>query len=329
MVVVYHIDMGRVLILGSINTDLVTYVDKLPQKGETVTGGRFAVFAGGKGANQAVAAARAGGDVVMFGAVGDDSYGKERLEGLKAEGIDIGGVVVKSGIHSGVAEIIVDKNGENVIAVAPGANFEFSFSDVNISRARFPYGDLRGDGKSEVDVALFQNELRQVVTEKLIEKVYSLGYCVIWNIAPAFVNPPSPETLKYVHYLVCNEVELGGLFGILHGESNSSNVEEIALELVRHYVKNIVVTLGSKGSILVKNDGTVIRQDSYRVKPIDTVGAGDCFVGVFAASLAYGKELRDALKYSSAAAAVSVTREGAQASMPSSKEISDFLISVS
>ncbi len=314
--------MAKVLVLGSINTDLVTYVEKLPERGETVTGGKFSVFAGGKGANQAVAASRVGGRVVMFGAVGEDSYGRERLEGLKRDGIDTTGVVVKANAHSGVAEIIVDSMGENIIAVAPGANFEFSPSDVVLSKAEFPVERNKND---EVDIALFQNELKQEVTEELIKRAYSLGYCVIWNIAPAFVKAPSPETLGCVHYLVCNEVELSGLVNILYGEYEGK-VETLARELLKSGVGNVVVTLGSNGSFLINSNGSTLYQDAYKVEPIDTVGAGDCFVGVFAASLSMGKGNEEALRYSSAAAALSVTRKGAQASMPTFREIKSFLV---
>ncbi len=325
--------MGKVFVLGSINTDLVTYVDRLPERGETITGGRFSVFAGGKGANQAIAASRAGSDVVMFGAVGDDSYGRERLRDLERDGVDISGVVIKDRVHSGIAQIIVDSSGENIIAVAPGANFEFSPSDVRLSKADSPVGAGNGTG---FDVALFQNELKQTVTEELIRSVHSLGFCIVWNIAPAFVNPPSEETLKCVHYLVCNEVELGGLLAILLGKGNEGflveqegieldKVKKSARELLERGVKNVVVTLGSKGSVLVNSDGSSIYQEAYKVTPVDTVGAGDCFVGVFAASLAAGSTPEEALKYSSGAAALSVTREGAQASMPTLDEINNFL----
>ncbi len=141
---------GQVLVFGSINTDLVTYVDVLPIPGETVTGGKFMSFPGGKGANQAVAAARAGAEVEMFGCLGDDSLGKERMMSLENAGVSIQNITVKAGVHSGIAQIIVDKRGENVIAVAPGANSLFSFDDITFSE----------NPQGETVVSLFQNEIR-------------------------------------------------------------------------------------------------------------------------------------------------------------------------
>ena len=131
----------RVLVFGSINTDLVTYVDVLPTAGETVSGGKFMTFPGGKGANQAVAAARAGAEVEMFGYLGDDSLGRERLTSLKSAGVSVRNITVKAGIHSGIAQIIVDKRGENIIAVAPGANSLFSLGDSVIASSHFKWPD--------------------------------------------------------------------------------------------------------------------------------------------------------------------------------------------
>ncbi len=317
------IAMGRVLVFGSINTDLVTYVEKLPSPGETVTGGRFATFAGGKGANQAVAASRAGADVTMFGAVGDDSYGRERLDDLKNDGIDVGGIIVKKGIHSGIAQIIVGARGENLIAVASGANFEFSENDVEVPSV---YG-------SET-VVLFQNELKQDTTEVFIRHAKENGYTVLWNIAPMVVKSPSMDTLKSLDYLICNEIELKGLVEILGIEGNRRSldydfsieeyVRKMAGAVIDLGIKNVLVTLGPRGAVLI-NEKEKISHGVYDVVPVDTVGAGDCFVGVFAASLSKGMSTREALKFASAAASISVTKEGAQASMPTEGEIKEFL----
>ena len=286
--------MGRVLVFGSINTDLVTYVDVLPAPGETVTGGRFQSFPGGKGANQAVAAARAGAEVEMFGCIGDDSLGRKRMTNLENAGVSTRNITVKAGVHSGIAQIIVDKRGENVIAVAPGANSLFSAGDVI-----FPE---RSEG--ETIVSLLQNEIPQVSTEAIIRECKKRKMLVLWNIAPACQEKPSKETLEAVDFLICNRPELIALVG--EGD------DQTLAHVIRSWgVTNVVVTLGEKGSLLVTGQETCY-QEAFPVDVVDTVGTGDCFCGVFAASLSFGMSLKESLRRASAAAALSATVRGAQ-----------------
>lgn len=301
------IAMGRVLVFGSINTDLVTYVDLLPAPGETVTGGRFQAFSGGKGANQAVAAAQAGAAVEMFGCIGDDSLGKERMKSLKDAGISIQNITVKKGVHSGIAQIMVDAKGENLIAVAPGANFLFTFRDITLPE----------QSENEQDIALCQNEIPQATTEAVIQECKARGILVLWNIAPACQKKPSRETLKSVDFLICNRRELQALVG-------EGDDETLALKLRGWGVGNVIVTLGGKGSLLVSDEGPYY-QGVFPVKVVDTVGAGDCFCGVFACSLSFGMSVKESLRRASAAAALSVTLRGAQTSMPTASKIDKFL----
>ena len=179
--------MAKVLVFGSINMDLVTYVDALPLKGETVTGAKFQSFPGGKGANQAVAAARAGAYVEMYGCVGDDSIGQECLQNLQVTGIDSHAVLVKTEEHSGIAQIMVDAQGENIIAVAPGANFLFTPGNIVITER---------DADERV-IALFQNEIPQATTEAVIQSCRRRGISVVWNTAPACKSRPSREPLSF------------------------------------------------------------------------------------------------------------------------------------
>ncbi len=298
---------GKVLVFGSINTDLVTYVDVIPAPGETVTGGKFMSFPGGKGANQAVAAARAGAEVEMFGCLGDDSLGRERMVNLEDAGVSTRNIIVKAGVHSGIAQIFVDKRGENVIAVAPGANSLFSPADVT-----FPE---RSEG--ETIVALLQNEVPQVSTEAIIRECKKRKMLVLWNLAPACQEKPSRETLEAVDFLICNRPELIALAG--EGD------DQTLAHVIRSWgVANVVVTLGEKGSLLVTGHETYY-QEAFPVDVVDTVGAGDCFCGVFAASLSFGMSLKESLRRASAAAALSATVRGAQNSMPSADEI-DLLL---
>jgi ribokinase len=302
---------GKVLVFGSINTDLVIYVDNLPAPGETVTGGKFMSFPGGKGANQAVAAARAGAEVEMFGCLGDDALGRERMISLANAGVSTQNIIVKAGVHSGIAQIMVDKRGENIIAVAPGANSLFSLNDIT-----FPE-KLIGEGI----VSLFQNEIPQVSTEATILECKKRGILVLWNMAPACREKPSKETLEAVDFLICNRPELIALVG--EGDN-----ETLAHVLQSWGIKNVIVTLGEKGSLLVTGREAYYQQ-AFPVNVVDTVGTGDCFCGVFACSLSFGMSVKESLRRASAAAALSATRRGAQTSMPSADEIYRFLSNTS
>ena len=298
---------GRVLVFGSINTDLVTYVDVLPAPGETVTGGRFETFPGGKGANQAVAAARAGVTVSMFGCVGDDPSGRERLTSLEEAGVSTEGITIKAGIHSGIAQIIVDERGENLIAVASGANSLFSADDVSLPE--FP--------EDETVVALFQNEVPQASTEALIRKCKRQNMVILWNIAPPGKERPGGKTLHAVDYLICNQPELRALAG-------EGRNEDLASELLRWGVGNVLVTLGEKGALLVTGQDKH-HQAAFPVDVVDTVGTGDCFCGVFASCLSSGMAVNEALRRACAAAALSAHVRGAQTSMPTAAEVDRFL----
>jgi ribokinase len=306
----YHPEMGngKVFVFGSINTDLFVYVEKLPLPGETVGEGTYASFPGGKGANQAVAAARAGAAVEMYGCLGDDLFGRERLESLAATGIDTHRVRVLPGVSSGVAQITVDAVGENTIAVAPGANAHFS--DEGIDLPRPPLG--------QAWVSLFQNEVPQKATENLILRARAAGHVVLWNIAPTLSRPPSPESLRGLDYLICNRNELAAVTG------TSGDPETAARLPLSWGVRNVIVTLGGEGSVSAGESGAG-RQRAFSVRSIDTVGAGDCYCGVLAASIAEGSRVEDALRRASAAAALSTTRRGAQPSMPMRSEIDEFL----
>ncbi|MGA2766051.1 MAG: ribokinase [Spirochaetia bacterium] len=299
---------GRVLVFGSINTDITVYVEKLPLPGETVTGGSWDTFPGGKGANQAVAASRTGAPVAVYGCLGDDAFGKDRLAALAATGISTTGVRVRAGARSGVALIIVDAQGENSIAVAPGANMQFEPDGVDIPAV--PGG--------ETWVALFQNEIPRETTESIIMKAKEAGCLIMWNIAPTIGRRPEKQVLQAVDYLVCNRNELQALVG---GEGDLESQAEVPLGWG---VRNMIVTLGVKGSFW-RCGREIHRQAAFPVEAVDAVGAGDCYCGVLAAALATGAPVKAALRRASAAAAISTTRRGAQPSMPTGPEIDDFL----
>jgi len=306
---------GKVFIFGSINTDLVVYVQRAPQQGETVSGGVFATHPGGKGANQAVAAVRVGADVAMFGCLGDDTFGRERLRSLADTGISTEGVRLVPGVASGVAQITVDAEGENTIAVAPGANMEFTADGITLPRA----------SADRPVVSLLQNEIPQVASEKLVMMARAAGHVVMWNLAPTLGRRPSPESLRAVDYLICNRNELAALTGRPQtADEDPATVEADARSALALGPRNLIVTLGRKGSFCLSANG-IERQEAYRVEAVDTVGAGDCFCGVFAAGIAGGRPVAEALRWASAAAAISTTRKGAQPSMPNRQEVEEFL----
>ncbi len=306
---------ARVFVFGSINTDLVVYVSRLPEPGETVGGGKYASFPGGKGANQAVAAARAGAEVVMHGCLGDDAFGRERIASLEKTGVSTRGVRILPSIASGIAQISVDAAGENTIVVAPGANDCFTADGVDLPRP----------ARGETWVALFQNEVPQEATEALVMKAHEAGWTVFWNLAPTLSRKPAEQVLRAVDCLICNRNELGALTGRPRTTSDEARgVEEEARIPLGWGVRNLIVTLGRQGSVWISTTG-LREARAFPVQAVDTVGAGDCYCGVLAAAVAAGSDMPAAMRRASAAAAISTTRRGAQPSMPMRDEIEEFL----
>ncbi len=286
----------RIVVIGSSNTDLVVKTRQLPRPGETLIGGAFLRAAGGKGANQAVAAARAGADVTLVARVGPDDFGRAALDGFRREGINADFVKVDPNQPSGVALILVDGRGENEIAVASGANAALSPADVD--RA------VPAIERAQIVVLQLEVPLRTVAHAVQIAK--SLGKTVLLNPAPAARLPRS--LLRQVDYLTPNEHERKTIAGR-------------ARRLACSY---LIETRGAAG-VRVTGPGFEAKIPAFKVKPVDTVGAGDCFSGTLAVALAERMWLTDAIKFACAAAAICVTRQGAQPSMPTRREIEAML----
>jgi ribokinase len=280
----------RVVVVGSVNADLVVAVEALPGPGETVAGGRFARWSGGKGANQAVAAARLGAPVALVGAVGDDPFGDDALRELAAEGIDVSGVA-RVGAPTGVALIVVDASGENQIAVASGAN-----ACVRVPPASF------GDA-----VMLLGHE----VPDAAVAAGADRGGRVILNPAPARAIDPRVFAARPI--LTPNASEAARLTG-------ERDPEAAARALAAKTRAPVLVTLGAEGALLL-DGGDVERIPAPRVRALDTTGAGDTVNGALAAELAAGRELRDAVRFALAAAALSTRAEGARGGMPRRDEV--------
>jgi ribokinase len=298
--------MSRIIVIGSSNTDMVIKSKKLPAPGETILGGTFLMNPGGKGANQAVAAARLGGKVTFVTKIGNDMFGSEAIDLFGSENIDTRYIINDPINPSGVALITVDENGENSIVVAPGSNGTLSAYDIN---------EEVFDNEA-ADIYLMQLEIPLGTVEFVAQKALLKNNMVILNPAPA--RPLSDDLLSYIHIITPNETEAELLTGIKVTDSLSA--QKASDELHNKGVKNVVITMGSSGAHI--STGSVSKMVSVvPTKAIDTTAAGDVFNGALAVALSEGKELEEAVIFANKASAISVTRMGAQASAPYRNEI--------
>ena len=301
--------MGRVFVAGSINMDVLATADRHPKVGETVAGNAVHYFPGGKGANQAVAAAKLGASTTLIGRLGTDAFGQQLRAFLAAQAVDHAYVHDTAEAHTGTA-IITVANADNMIVVVPGANALVSVEDVAAPSL----------GKG--DIAVSQFEIPQATIAAFFQRARAAGATTILNPAPAAML--SNDLLDLVDILVLNETELGFL---TRTELRDSDEPARFVEAARSLLSQdriICVTLGKRG-VLALIDGETLMIAGRAVKAVDTTGAGDCFVGALAAQLAGGKSIRDALDYANAAASVCVQRMGAAPSMPTATEVAAVL----
>lgn len=303
--------MKKILVIGSSNMDMVMHVDHLPLPGETIGNGTFSQHHGGKGANQAVAAARAGGKVTFASCLGDDVFASQILEGIRSDGIDTSLITTIPNYSTGTALIYVDSAGENAIGVAPGAN----------AKLNLEYIEAIGDDIKNTDIVLLQQEIPEESVIEAINCASKLGKQVILNAAPASLLPHT--ILAQIDTLIMNETETEIMSGFDLADLNVS-----ADYFLDKGVKNVIITLGSKGSF-IKNKDHSFQIPAFDVKAIDTVAAGDVFCGCLATALARGSELEEAVWFATGGAAISVTRKGAQPSAPTKAEIQDFIVTIS
>jgi ribokinase len=302
---------ATITVLGSYNTDLIVGLERLPRPGETILGGQFQTAAGGKGANQAVAAARAGGRISFIARVGQDSFGDRAIAALRDDGIDVSHVSKDSRSPSGVALILVDQKGENSIAVASGANAGLAVSHVKQARKAI----------ETAQILLLQLETPLPSVEAAVRIAARCGTRVILNPAPA--RTLADELLRQVSILTPNESEAEMLTGIRQNGGIAA-AEKAALKLRRRGVETVIVTLGARGALVASDAGTALVR-GFKVKAVDTTAAGDTFNGALAVALTEGQSLAKAVQFANAAAAISVTRVGAQTSAPTRKSIDAFL----
>ena len=301
----------RIVVVGSSNTDMVVKGRRLPGPGETVKGGQFVMAAGGKGANQAVAAARLGAQVTLVAKVGADVFGDQAIAGYQKDGISTDFIFRDPASHTGIALILVDDKGENLISVASGANNALMPQDVEKAAERI----------RSADVVVLQLEIPLETVEFTARLAAEAGVPVILDPAPAPDAPLDRTLLQYVSYLKPNETEAERLTGI--AVTDEASARKAADKLLQNGAHNAIVTLGAKGALWASagQSGFV---PGCRVEAIDSTAAGDAFSGGLACALARGMSLEESVRYASCVGALSVTRLGAQPSLPTEEEVRKF-----
>lgn len=303
-----------IVVIGSLNMDMVVRTNRAPEAGETLMGQVFTLSPGGKGANQAVAAARMGAEVTMIGRVGKDTFGSEMLEIIKREGIDIEHISTSETQATGVASIVLEESGENRIIVVPGANIDLNVDDIQVLESVI----------SQAELIVLQLEMDLTMSEHAIAIAHRHGIPVILNPAPARVL--KDEMLAQVSYITPNETEAGILTGMI--VDSIETAEQAARILLQKGVQNVIVTLGSKGALIVNAEGAKAIP-GFPVQAVDTVAAGDSFNGALAQQLVLGKSLEEAVSFANAVGALAVGKEGAIPSLPQLSEVEQFLNRVS
>lgn len=303
--------MKKILVAGSINLDMVVNVDHTPVVGETILSDKMVMVPGGKGANQACAVGRLGGSVSMLGAVGDDMYAGILTESLIASNVDVSHIAMRREGNTGVAWITVNKNGDNCIVVISGANSTLSREDIDNNMHLF----------QESDIIVFQLEIPAATVVYGAKKAKELGKIVILDPAPAPKEFPA-ELYQYVDVIKPNETELKMLTG--YGDTEEE-LNKAAQSLHNLGVKDVLVTLGEKGVYIHSSRNGMSRIPAVKVKAVDTTAAGDTFTAALALMLAEGKSIEEAAAFANCAAAIAVTRKGAQSSIPAIGEVEDFI----
>ncbi|MFV0252154.1 MAG: ribokinase [Beutenbergiaceae bacterium] len=301
--------MSRVVVFGSANVDLVVQVDRRPQGGETLLGSDVVKHPGGKGANQAAAAARSGSEVVFLGAVGADDHGSFLRQSLANVGVDTDGLAA-SDRPTGTAMILVTPDGENSIVVSPGANFGIDVSNAEDAARQW----------HRADVLVLNLEIPLQTVEYLAQEAAAEGIRVLLNAAPAY--PLAPELFHACDPLVVNEHEARTVLGEAAGTADTA--QELAAGLLQAGARSVVITLGAQGAVMATATGSGVIP-AYDVPAVDTTGAGDAFVGATAALLADGRSLQVAVEYATAMSALAVQRPGAQSSYANREDVEAFV----
>ena len=300
--------MKNICVIGSLNMDLVVNVDTMPKPGQTIIGSNFKEVPGGKGANQAVAMARLNGNVSMIGKVGEDGFGQTLINSLKNDKVDTTYIQTSKGA-TGVALITVDKNAQNSIVVSPGANFEVKEDDI----------DNNIEAIKNSDIVVLQLETPLNTIKYALNKAKELNKYTILNPAPAVKL--DDEIIKNVDLLTPNETELEIISGV--SIETEEDIQKAAQIMIEKGVKELIVTLGSKGSLYINKEKSMFKK-AYKVEAVDTTAAGDSYTGALAVALSQDKNIEDAMDFASKVGALSVLKEGAQSSLPTLEDVKIF-----
>ena len=300
--------MKNICVIGSLNMDLVVNVDTMPKPGQTIIGSNFREVPGGKGANQAVAMARLNGNVSMIGKVGEDGFGQTLINSLKNDKVDTTYIQTAKGA-TGVALITVDKNAQNSIVVSPGANFEVKEDDI----------DNNIEAIKNSDIVVLQLETPLNTIKYALNKAKELNKYTILNPAPAVKL--DDEIIKNVDLLTPNETELEIISGV--SIETEEDIQKAAQIMIEKGVKELIVTLGSKGSLYINKEKSMFKK-AYKVEAVDTTAAGDSYTGALAVALSQDKNIEDAMDFASKVGALSVLKEGAQSSLPTLEDVKNF-----
>ena len=300
--------MKNICVIGSLNMDLVVNVDTMPKPGQTIIGSNFKEVPGGKGANQAVAMARLNGNVSMIGKVGEDGFGQTLINSLKNDKVDTTYIQTAKGA-TGVALITVDKNAQNSIVVSPGANFEVKEDDI----------DNNIEAIKNSDIVVLQLETPLNTIKYALNKAKKLNKYTILNPAPAVKL--DDEIIKNVDLLTPNETELEIISGV--SIETEEDIQKAAQIMIEKGVKELIVTLGSKGSLYINKEKSMFKK-AYKVEAVDTTAAGDSYTGALAVALSQDKNIEDAMDFASKVGALSVLKEGAQSSLPTLEDVKNF-----
>lgn len=301
-----------VLVFGSLNLDLVTYADKLPAIGETIVGEKLLKFPGGKGLNQAIAARRAGSEVLMVGSIGNDADGDYLFDILKSENIDPK-FIIKTSEQTGIAVIEVSKSAENRIIIIAGANAKTRFSNEVLTSS------------PSVTVSLAQLETPIAEVAKFIHESKAAGKITMLNPAP--IQKLDQQLLQDTDYLIANETEASFLIGSAVEHLSQDEAVTIARQLQKNGSKKVIITLGEQGSVYLDQEKELFTP-AYKVKAVDTTAAGDAFCGAFATAISENKPVEYALKFASAAGGLAATKAGAVPSLPTQHEILSMITSL-
>jgi len=301
----------KILVVGSLNIDFVIRVSKFPVAGETILGKDISYIPGGKGANQACAIGRLGGNVTMLGCVGKDDFGKIQKQQLSSCNVNVSYIKESNDKPTGTAVIFVNDKGENTIAVIQGANNECDVAYLKEHDHLF----------QQCDYVLMQMEIPMETIAYTLKRAKELGKTVILNPAPAPDNMPE-ELMELIDYIIPNETELMKLSLVENGDMES--IEQGAKILISKGVKNVIVTMGERGCVYV-NEKETTHYPTRKVDAVDTTAAGDCFCGAFVVGISEGKTVKDAIELANTASSISVTRKGAQVSIPTRQEVETML----